>query len=51
MPGPARFHHVLSDPDADADTDVQADTDTVEVADDHAVSFRLWLFDGYHEPK
>ena len=57
MPGPARFYHVLSDPNADTDTDTdadadtQADTDTVEVADDHAVSFRLWLFDGHHEPE
>jgi hypothetical protein len=69
MPGPARFYHVLSDPnadpnadtdheadtdtdhEADTDTDHEADTDTVEVADDHAVSFRLWLFDGHHEPE
>jgi hypothetical protein len=51
MPGPARFHHILSDPNADTDTDTQADTDTVEVGDDHAVSFRLWLFDGHREPE
>jgi hypothetical protein len=53
MPGPARFYHVHSDPnaDTDTDTDTQTDTDTVEVADDHAVSFRLWLFDGHHEPE
>ena len=51
MPGPARFYHVHSYPNADTDTDTQTDTDTVEVADDHAVSFRLWLFDGHHEPE
>ena len=59
MPGPTRFYHVLADADADADTDAdtqadtdtQANTNTVEVADDHAVSFRLWLFDGHHEPE
>ena len=50
MPGPARFYHVLPDPNADADTDTQADTDTVS-ADAHAVSFHLWLFDGYHQPE
>lgn len=47
MPGPARFYHVLPDPNADADTHTQADTDT----DAHAVSFHLWLFDGYHQPE
>jgi hypothetical protein len=48
MPGPARFYHVLPDTNADADADTQADT--VEVADAHAVSFPLWLFDG-HQPE
>ena len=49
MPGPPRFYHVLSDPNADTDTYTEANANTVEVAD--AVSFRLWLFDGHHEPE
>ncbi len=51
MPGPARFYHVLPDPNADTDADTQAHTDNVEVADAHAVSFHLWLFDGHHQPE